>query len=84
MSSAVTSESTSGHRVLGPGAEVNAQHLYAWTLPDLREGFAKLLGAGGESHSERATQISNPNPILAIPGSVQPSDTHTAKLPLVS
>ena len=46
MSSAVTSESVSGYHILGPGAEVSAQHLHAWGLSDLREGFAKLLGAG--------------------------------------
>lgn len=58
MSSAVTSESVSGYHALGPGAEVSAPHLHAWSLADLREGFAELLGAGSSFHSEMATQTS--------------------------
>lgn len=46
MSSAVTSESVSGYHVLGPGAENSARHWHVWSLSDLREGFAKMLGAG--------------------------------------
>lgn len=58
MTSAVISPSVSGYHVPGPGAEISAQDLHAWSPSDLREGFSKLLGVGSESHSETATQIS--------------------------
>lgn len=58
MTSAVISPSVSGYHVLGPGAEISAQHLHVQNHSDLREGFSKLLGVGSESRSEMATQTS--------------------------